>query len=441
MKKIEVSAAIASVVCLFVPIQMIGQNWDDHDRSGRYLARDFGMNYLSCVDENGIIFTQGDNDTFPLWYVQEVEGFRTDVRVCNLSYLQTDWYYTQMLYPSYTSAPLPLGMTPEQYAQGKRDIVKIVPKIKGSMKLDSAIKWMLSEDERTLYDSGNNDRLNTLPSNSFTIPIDSAVVVNSGTVSPQYADSIVKEMTLSYSAPYLSKEKIAVLSILNNIANNGWNRSMYFASTVPSSEYVGLQNYLQTVGLAFRVAPIKGGMASMDADKTYDIVMNKFKWGGLENPDVYMDENCRRMCLHMRLVFSRLVNALIEEGKTEKALNALNLCMEKIPSSIVPMTEENFTFFGQYYFKLGQPEKAIALLSEMGDSSIEMLDWYFNLKPSHFLSVGQSLLSNIRTLHYVSAILKENNQADLSAKYRQELEVFANAYDAIFNSSAQQPKQ
>ncbi|HIU55127.1 MAG TPA: DUF2723 domain-containing protein [Candidatus Gallibacteroides avistercoris] len=441
LKRKEVAAAVASVLCLFVPVQMIGQNWDDHDRSGRYLARDFGMNYLSCVDENGIIFTQGDNDTFPLWYVQEVEGFRTDVRVCNLSYLQTDWYYTQMLYPSYTSTPLPLGMTPEQYAQGKRDVVRVVPRVKGPMKLDSAIKWMLSDDERTLYNSGSEDQLNTLPATTFTIPIDSATVVNSGTVSPQYADSIVKEMTLSYSAPYLTKEKIGVLSMLNSIANQGWDRSIYFASTVPSSEYVGLQNYLQAVGLAYRIAPINGGMASMDADKTYDIVMNKFKWGGMdEDPDVYMDENCRRMCLHMRLVFSRLVNTLIEEGKTEKALNALNLCMEKIPVSVVPMTEENFVFFGQYYFKLGQPEKAIALLSDMGDSAIEMLNWYFGLKPSHFLSVGQSLMSSIRMLHYVSAILKENGQTELGDKYYQELETFASAYDAIFNPNAQ-PKQ
>ncbi len=441
LKKPEISAAIASALCLFVPVQMIGQNWDDHDRSGRYLARDFGMNYLSCVEENGIIFTQGDNDTFPLWYVQEVEGFRTDVRVCNLSYLQTDWYYTQMLYPSYTSTPLPLGMTPEQFAQGKRDAVKITQKVKGPIKLDTAIKWMLSEDERTKYELGNNEKINTVPASTFTIPIDSAAIISSGTVSPQYADSIVNEMTLSYSQSFLTKEQIGVLSMLNNIANDGWKRPMYFASTVPTSEYVGLQNYMQTVGLAYRVAPVKGGLMMMDADKTYDVVMNQFKWGGLENPNVYMDENCRKMCLHMRQVFSRLISTLIAEGKTEKALNALNLCMEKIPVSTVPMTEEAFVFFGQYYFELGQPEKAIAFLSQMGDTAVEMLDWYFNLKPQLFLSVGQSLMSSIRTLHFVSAILKQNNQVELSDKYRQELEAFAGAYDAIFNSSAQQPKQ
>lgn len=449
------ASALAALLCLLIPVQMISQNWDDHDRSGRYTTRDFGMNYLSCVEPDGIIFTNGDNDTFPLWYVQETEGFRTDVRVCNLSYLQTDWYIDQMRSPAYTSQPLPISMTQIQYAQGRRDYARIYNLANQSITLEQAMNWLLSENNKTkdvrYFDQmirenphtspitlinyiltttkpsdlqqGHNEYTDYIPSDEFTIPVDSAAVVSSGTVEPRRADRIVKEMTLSYkNKNVFYKNEIAILDMLNTNIKDRWKRPIYYAATVGSDMYLNMSNYFSLVGLAYQIVPIDGGPGgSVDTEKMYTNMMEKFKWGGIENPDVYLDENIRRMCLTLRLMFVRLIDALIEEGQTEKALDALNYCMEKIPETAV---RHDYTsiMLGEDYFKLHRPEQAVALLNQIADDAVANLNWYFSLSPKQFGTVIRDAGISLQVLQNISQIYEQNGYPELAEKYQQDFQ-------------------
>ena len=316
---------------------MASQNWDDHDRSDRYTARDFGYNYLTSVEKDGIIFTNGDNDTFPLWYAQEVEGYRTDVRVCNLSYLQTDWYMDQMKSPAYDSKPLPIALSPSQYAQSKLNMAYVIKMNKDSLSLGTALGWLASEDERTKRLQGYSERIDFIPAENLFINIDSATVANSPVMKGINNDDIVQKMIISLkNKSYVTKNEIALLYMLDGISKEGWERPIYYATTVGSDMYLGLSSYFSLVGLAYQITPTKGGAdGSVNTELMYDNMMNKFLWGGIDNPKVYLDETNRRMCRTLRMMFVRLIDSLIEEEKYDKALNALNFCMKQIPGVTV----------------------------------------------------------------------------------------------------------
>lgn len=412
------SAVVATLLCLIVPVQMIGQNWDDHDRSGRYVCRDFGMNYLSCVEPNGIIFTNGDNDTFPLWYAQETEGYRTDVRVCNLSYLQTDWYIDQMKSPAYESASLPISMTSEQYSKGRRDYAYLLDMQTEPMSLNAAMGYLLSEDRATKTIQGYNDRLDHLRTKSFYLPIDSTAVVASGTVSPNRADLMVKQIDLNYAGKSgLMKNEIAVLDMLNTNAKNGWERPMYYAVTVGSDMYMGLNDYFSLVGLAYQISPLKGDKDQMvDTEKMYDNMMHKFRWGGIDTPGVYLDETVRRMCRTQRMMFTSLITSLISEGKNEMALNALDYCMKVIPVANVPHEYPSMNL-GQAYIELGEKAKGIELLCSIADNSVEFLRWYVSLTPNQMRSVSNDISLHIEVVRNVAYTFSHCDEMDIASSY------------------------
>lgn len=403
-----ITAAVAALLCLCVPLQMVSQTWDDHDRSGRYVCRDFGMNYLSSVDENGIIFTNGDNDTFPLWYVQEVEGYRTDVRVCNLSYLQTDWYIDQMKRPAYESAPLPISADESKYAYDVRSYNYIINRLADSITVSDGLDYLYSDEDWT-KDVPGYGKLNHLPTNKLYIPVNADAAVASGTVAPELKDSIVSRIVPDFTNKRgFTMSEIASLDIINTNAMQGWKRPVYFAVTVGSSYYLGLEDYFSRTGLAYRVVPLKGVSNNIDTDKMYDNMVNKFRWGGIdkatpEHP-LYLDENVRRMCNTHRMMFGDLVVQLIAEGKTDKALTALDLIMEKIPGWQVTHDLTSISL-AQSYLDLGEKTKGEALLTEILDNSAGYLNWYKDLTSGQLRSVGsdyQKHLYIIQAIHEMS---------------------------------------
>lgn len=403
-----ITAAVAALLCLCVPLQMVSQTWDDHDRSGRYVCRDFGMNYLSSVDENGIIFTNGDNDTFPLWYVQEVEGYRTDVRVCNLSYLQTDWYIDQMKRPAYESAPLPISADESKYAYDVRSYNYVINRLADSITVSDGLDYLYSDEDWT-KDVPGYGKLNHLPTNKLYIPVNADAAVASGTVAPELKDSIVSRIVPDFADKRgFTMSEIASLDIINTNAMQGWKRPVYFAVTVGSSYYLGLEDYFSRTGLAYQVVPLKGVSNNIDTDKMYDNMVNKFRWGGIdkatpEHP-LYLDENVRRMCNTHRMMFGDLVVQLIAEGKNDKALTALDLIMEKIPGWQVTHDLTSISL-AQSYLDLGEKTKGEALLTEILDNSAGYLNWYKDLTSGQLRSVGndyQKHLYIVHTIHEMS---------------------------------------
>ena len=403
-----ITAAVAALLCLCVPLQMVSQTWDDHDRSGRYVCRDFGMNYLSSVDENGIIFTNGDNDTFPLWYVQEVEGYRTDVRVCNLSYLQTDWYIDQMKRPAYESAPLPISADESKYAYDVRSYNYVINRLADSITVSDGLDYLYSDEDWT-KDVPGYGKLNHLPTNKLYIPVNADAAVASGTVAPELKDSIVSRIVPDFADKRgFTMSEIASLDIINTNAMQGWKRPVYFAVTVGSSYYLGLEDYFSRTGLAYQVVPLKGVSNNIDTDKMYDNMVNKFRWGGIdkatpEHP-LYLDENVRRMCNTHRMMFGDLVVQLIAEGKNDKALTALDLIMEKIPGWQVTHDLTSVSL-AQAYLDLGEKAKGEALLTEILDNSAGYLNWYKDLTSGQLRSVGndyQKHLYIVHTIHEMS---------------------------------------
>ncbi len=418
-------AVVASVLCLCVPLQMVSQTWDDHDRSGRYVCRDFGMNYLSSVEEDAILFTNGDNDTFPLWYAQEVEGFRTDVRVCNLSYLQTDWYIDQMKRPAYESAPLPISADKMVYSYDKRPYSYVINRMDDSLSVSEALDFLYS-DEAWTKDLPGYGKLNHLPTDKMFIPIDRSAALASGAVPEKWADKVVDRIVPDFSKKRgFSMSEIASLDMVNTIAATGWERPIYFAVTVGNDYYLGLQKYFYRTGLAYRVLPLESQSGNIDTDKMYDNMVNKFRWGGLDavteqNP-LYLDENIRRMCITMRVMFSDLVAQLIAEGKDEKALKALDTIMEKVPGWQVPHDYASLKL-ADAYFVLGEDEKGAALTRELLESAIEYLDWYGDLTPVQLRSAMNDYQLRDYVVKSCLSLLYSAGMEDVADEYMNDIQ-------------------
>jgi len=335
---LSLSAIISSLLCLLtVPVLMAKENWDDHDRSGRYFARDFAYNYLNSCAPNAILFTNGDNDTFPLWYAQEVEGIRTDVRVVNLSYLGADWYIEQMERKTYESDPLPMTLTREKYRQGNREIVHIITRLNGYTDLKQAIDFLADDDPRTKQLPNINERVDYLPNKRFSIQVDSAKVIENNTIRPEMVNKLVSPVRFEINKRYLTKNHLMVFDFL---ATNNWERPIYYAITVSSDNYLNLESYFQVHGLAYRIVPLKSDnisyfRGSIDTKTMYNNMINKFEWGEMDNPDIYIDENVMRMLSNFRNSFATLSQELIKENKNDSAKIVLDKCLELMPNKTV----------------------------------------------------------------------------------------------------------
>ena len=403
-----------SVVCLGVPALMGQQNWDDHDRSDRYACRDFGANYLKSLDENAIIFSNGDNDTFPLWYNQEVEGVGTDARVCNLSYLQTDWYIDQMRRPYYASDALPINWEPKDYIAGKNEVVYVDNKLNTPISVKDAFGFVRSNDPRTKIKGESY-----IPSNRLYIPIDKAMVTNSpvfqenGTCRYQ-ENQIDERMTISLKN-YITRSDLMVLEMLSS---GEWQRPIYYAVTVGDSYYQNLDKYFELTGLAYQITPVASadGKPRVNTEKMYDNMMHKFLYGNMNKPGIYIDENTMRMCRTHRMMFATLAEALLSENQPEKALEVLDYSEEMLPGCNVPYDYTSVQMAGMYY-ALGENEKANRIIDNVANNSAEYLMFGSTLSDNQVPSIMQTLYQQTSILGYSLEMLRRNGEEELFDKY------------------------
>jgi len=404
----SVSAVVVTICCLGVPALMAQQNWDDHDRSNRYTARDFGGNYMTSCKPNAIIFTNGDNDTFPLWYNQEVEGNRTDVRVCNLSYLQTDWYIGQMKRGAYKSAPLPISWEAKDFAAGKNEVMwvdSLIPQLD----VKTAIDFVLSPDPQTKKEGES-----FIPTNHLYLPVDAQQVVNSGTLPVERASEIIPQIDFTLNRR-LTKSEVMIIEMLKE---NNWKRPIYFAVTVGDDYYMGLNDHFELTGMAYQILPIgvKGAGSGVNVDDMYDNLMNKFKYGNIADPKVYLDENILRMCRTHRMMFGQLIGSLVSKGDFQRAKKALDYCNKVIPGSTV-RHDYTSTQLAEFYYKVGEPVKGNAIMDVVATDCVENLDWYLSLSTSKRNSVNNRIGHNLAVLNQVMRICDQEKQKTIIDKY------------------------
>ena len=404
-----IAATAVTILALGVPALMASENWDDHDRSNRFVARDFGGNYLASLKPNAIIFSNGDNDTFPLWYNQEVEGNRTDVRVCNLSYLQTDWYIDQMKRGAYESAPLPISWQPKDYVAGKNEVLWVEDMVKEPLDMQTAFDFVLSSDPATKMNGES-----FFPSKNLFLPVDANQVIKTGTLPATRAAEILPQINVELKRR-LTKSEIMVLEMLKT---NNWKRPMYFAVTVGDDYYLGLSDNFELTGLAYQILPVgaKGAGPQVNTKEMYENMMTKFRYGNIADPKVYLDENVLRMCRTHRMMFSQLVGALYNEGDSVKALKALDYCDKMIPGTTVRHDYVS-TMLAEYYYKLGESKKGDAIMDAVAKDCVENLDWYYSLTNSQRNSVNNRIGHNLAVLNQVLRICDQEKQKFILDKY------------------------
>jgi hypothetical protein len=383
---------------LAAPVLMASQNWDDHDRSGRYTAVAMAKAYLSSCDKDAILFTIGDNDTFPLWYAQEIEHFRTDVKIVNTSLFMTDWYIDQMKAKAYESNPLPISFKHSEYVGDNRDYVAYIQKIDTRWNINDFIEFI--KNPKSTVGLQNGQTIHFYPTNKIRVNVDKNVIIKNKVVNPKYYDSIVPYLDIDIKGSALYKNRLMMLDIL---ANNNWKRPIYFSGgAFDDEDYLWLKDYLQLDGMVYKLVPVKnvpskdGGpmdMGQIDADKMYNIVM-KWDWGNSESDKIYHDPETRRNSITYRTNLSRLMDQLIAEGKIDKAKNVINLAMTKMPldkfgyySLVEP--------FANGYYKVGETSKAHDLLNKLVEKYKENLNYYSTLPPTDQTDLAMDIITDI----------------------------------------------
>ena len=410
-------AGVVGVACLLVPIQMASQTWDDHDRSGRYTCRDFGQNYLMTLQDKGnpIIFTNGDNDTFPLWYNQETEGVRTDARVCNLSYLQTDWYIDQMKRPAYDSPSVPITWPRIDFCSGTNDYIEVRPAMKQQLldfyreypkearaafgdepfEVKNIMKyWVRSKDNDT----------HVIPTDTLYITIDKEAVRRSGMM--MASDTIPDRMVISLAGKRaIYKNDMMMLEML---AQCNWERPLYVATTVGSDNYMNLGDNFVQEGLAYRITPFNTkapGAKNFDTEKVYNNVMNRFKWGGLDKPGLYIDETVMRMCYTHRHLLAQLAMQLIADGQNAKAEKVLRKAEKVLPEYNVPYTFlSGAADMARAYALIGKKADAARILNKVWADAKSYADYYLQLTGSRFMMSQNDVLRQLYIMQNIADI-------------------------------------
>ena len=414
----ETLCAALSCLCLLIPIQMAGQTWDDHDRSGRYTCRDFGQNYLQTLDQTHypIIFTNGDNDTFPLWYCVETEGIRTDARVCNLSYLQTDWYIDQMKRPAYDSPAVPIHWNRLQYVAGTREGIPVragtLEQVIDYYKNDPAtMREMLGDNPyelRNIIDKwilNPNPDLQIFPTDSVVITVDKEAVRRSGMMIA--GDSIPDVMHISLKGKRaVYKSEMMMYEMLDQC---NWERPLYVAVTVGKDNYGSLGNNFVQEGLAYRITPFNTKVSgkNLDTEKMYDNMMNRFRFGGLDNPDVYLDETVTRMCYTHRRMFSMLATRLMDEGKADSAFQVVQRVEKVIPPATLPHSYNSGSMdLARVWERLGQKSKVEEIVMPIGKTACEYIEWYLAMPSKMLITNDEECMYYMYQLHAVADILQ-----------------------------------
>ena len=409
----RVATYIATVSCLFVPILMAAQGWEGHNRSGKTSALDWGKNYLTALPENAVIFTRGDNDTFPLWYVQEVEGYRTDVRVCNFMLSGGYWYVHQMGRKIYESEKLPLSLTPAQYNNGVHENVKIESVFDGPVELKDAIDFVRSDNPRTKATTVSGEKVDYFPARKLKITVDKEKVVKNGIVPESMKDQIVDEIvwTISDKVEYLSKNE---LMLLDFFATNNWERCVYFTSLNDIADVLGIDKYLHQQGLSHRFMPVEApdyykGAGGVFIDGSYDLLVNNSRWGRLNEPDVTVDPESLRNTSFIKMAYMRLAQSLVNRERYDEAVAVMDKCQYFFPDEKIPYGFYYEGYFPELYYKSGAMEKGDDILMKISENSIDELRYYKSLKPK-FIEYYKDDVHDALSL--------VNTMADCAKRYR-----------------------
>ncbi len=446
--KPKILAPIITAVCLLaVPTVMAYQNWDDHNRADRYTAQAMAKSYLESIQENNgsMIFTIGDNDTFALWYAQEIEGYRTDIRTINTSLFATDWYIDQMKRKAYESDPIPSQLTHDKYAYGIRDVVYYQELTDERWDIKDFMKWIASDDPRTKIKTQNGQEIFFYPTNKIRVPVNKENVLKSGLVKEKDTALIVDYIDIDLPKSALPKNRILMLDLL---ANNDWKRPIYFTGgSFDKAEYLWMKDYLQLDGLVYKLVPIKTEidrknpyeMARIDSDLMYDVVM-KWDWGNSESPDIYHDPETRKNSINYRGNLARLIETLLNEGKIEKAKNVLNLAMEKMP----------FGYFGYYvflepyvngYYKVGEIEKARDLYYKLAKKYQENIEYHSTLNLQRQRELASDIITDIERYRSLIDIIVENNDEKTAIKEAQKFNSYVDLFPHFYGNSERETFQ
>jgi hypothetical protein len=416
---------------LAVPVLMAAQNWDDHDRSGKYTAVAMAKAYLTSCDPNAILYTIGDNDTFPLWYAQEIEKVRTDVKIVNTSLFMTDWYIDQMKTKTYESNPLPISFQHDEYVGDKLDYVAHIPKIESRWEIKDFINFI--KNPKSTVEMQNGQTIHFYPTNKIRIPIDKNTIIKNKVVAEKYFDSIVPYIDIDIKGNALYKNRLMMLDIL---ANNNWKRPIYFSGgAFDNEDYLWMKDYLQLDGMVYKLVPIKTpidkesgpmDMGQIDADKMYANVM-KWDWGNSDSNKIYHDPETRRNSITYRTNLARLMDKLIAEGKNDRAEKIIDLAMTKMPldkfnyySVIEP--------FAKGYYEIGEKEKARQLLEKLMTKYKENLNYYGSLNSSEQNDIVMDVITDIERYRSLLQVMKENGDMPFYSKNR----VVFNTYIKVF---------
>ncbi|MEA1897110.1 MAG: DUF2723 domain-containing protein [Bacteroidota bacterium] len=440
LKKIipeKFGAPLAGVVLLaLVPGIMGMENWDDHDRSGRYTARDIAFNYLNSCEPNSIIVTNGDNDTFPLWYAQEVEGIRTDVRVVNTMLFNTEWYIDQMKKKAYDSEALPLSMQREKYLDGVNGQVYILERVKGPQDLKMVLDFVADENPNTKLRVQNGEMIDYFPSRTLRLPFDSSKFTENTPIVLGNVEKPLSEIEINLKGNYLLKSQMMMLDLL---ATNNWERPVYFVAG-GHADALGLEPYFLQEGFANRIVPLRTDnerafeYGRINTDAMYKNYMENFRWGRMNEPDVYLDYYTRRTIsvIRMRSNFARLAVTLVEEGKKDSAIAVVDRCFELLPQDRMRF-DLYTTRLIEAYYKAGEIEKANEKAESFYAQLEKQLNYYFSLRPEIGKATDLERRMDLQALQDLSMVTGEFKQMELNAMLQQALDKY---YQLFISSTA-----
>lgn len=425
------SAVLATGITLLVPLQMAAQNWDDHDRSNRRMAQAFAHNYLNSCEKNAILFTYGDNDTFPIWYAQEVEGVRTDVKVCCLPYFASNWYVDQMKMATYEAAPMPLSFDSTVYEPQKREAIYLVqdPAFSGYQPIDKVMDFI--QDDKRSHLSYQGTDYHTYPTTKLILPVDSVNAIKNGIVKPEDAHLMENEIRFDFQQKAIMKNQMMFLDMLNS---NNWERPVYFTS-IGSENTMNLDPYFQHDGFAYRLTPIKSENGSrIDTDILYDNLMNNFEYGNMNDPEIYVDFTSRRTTkiVRLRQTFVSLANALRQEGDTERAIEVMNRCDELFP--IERFKPDYFDMdVADAWYRLGEFERGDKFLTDVMDIYTQEIEYYFSFKKEDIQMLYREAGMAITSINECQRIAMRHGRQDIAMKANTIYSQYAPSFEKAFN--------
>jgi hypothetical protein len=430
----KLAGPIVIVLSIVVaPVLMANQNWDDHDRSNKYTAIAMAKAYLNSCEPNAILFTIGDNDTFPLWYAQEIENIRTDIKIVNTSLFMTDWYIDQMKMKTYKSEGLPISFTHDQYVGDKLDYAIHNPKTENRWNIKDFLKFIASDDARTIIEMENGQKIHFYPTNKIRIPIDKNAIIENKVVNPAQNDSIVPFIDIEIKGQALYKNRLMMLDVL---ANNNWKRPIYFTGgSFGDDDYLWMKDYLQLDGMVYKLVPIRTAipkdgspldMGQIDSEKMYNIVM-KWVWGNGELATIYHDPETRKNSISYRTNLARLMEQLINERKLDKAKKIIDLAMTKMPVEYYGYYSLIDPFAGGYY-EIGEKEKARQLLEKLMTKYKENLTFYHGLRASEQSTLAIDIITDIERYRGLLEVMKDRGDMDFYNKNK----LIFNSYNKMF---------